>query len=116
MNKTLKDHSARSGGDPGRHGLICRRVCNRTLRSLIKRTSLFPTLLCWRRPQNHLINYQQLPQIFKRSSRPSGSVGFVHENYVDQPVDDVALMRGVINGMMNALGDQHSSYMDPEFC
>jgi len=38
----------------------------------------------------------------------------VHENYVDQPVDDVALMRGAINGMMNALGDQHSSYMDPE--
>ncbi len=38
----------------------------------------------------------------------------VHENYVDQPVDDTALMRGAINGMMNALGDQHSSYMDPE--
>ena len=38
----------------------------------------------------------------------------VHENYVDQPVDDVALMRGAINGMMNALGDQHSSYMNPE--
>jgi carboxyl-terminal processing protease len=38
----------------------------------------------------------------------------VHENYVDQPVDDVALMRGAINGMMNALGDQHSSYMDPK--
>jgi carboxyl-terminal processing protease len=38
----------------------------------------------------------------------------VHENYVDQPVDDIALMRGAINGMMNALGDQHSSYMDPQ--
>ncbi|GMV34679.1 S41 family peptidase [Chloroflexi bacterium CFX5] len=38
----------------------------------------------------------------------------VHENYVDQPVDDVALMRGAIDGMMQALGDQHSSYMDPE--
>jgi len=38
----------------------------------------------------------------------------VHENYVDQPVDDVALMRGAISGMMNALGDQHSSYMDPK--
>lgn len=38
----------------------------------------------------------------------------VHENYVDQPVDDVALMRGAISGMMDALGDQHSSYMDPE--
>lgn len=38
----------------------------------------------------------------------------VHENFVDQPVDDVALMRGAIRGMMDALGDQHSSYMDPE--
>ena len=38
----------------------------------------------------------------------------VHENYVDQPVDDVALMRGAIDGMMQALGDQHSTYMDPE--
>ena len=38
----------------------------------------------------------------------------VHENYVDQPVDDVALMRGAINGLMEALGDEHSSYMNPE--
>ncbi len=38
----------------------------------------------------------------------------VHENFVDQPVDDVALMRGAINGMMQALGDKHSSYMDPQ--
>ena len=38
----------------------------------------------------------------------------VHENYVDQPVDDIALMRGAISGMMSALGDEHSTYMDPE--
>ena len=38
----------------------------------------------------------------------------VHQNFVDQPVDDVALMRGAIDGMMQALGDQHSTYMDPE--
>ncbi len=38
----------------------------------------------------------------------------VHENYVDQPVDDVELMRGAISGMMNALGDQHSTYMSPK--
>lgn len=37
----------------------------------------------------------------------------VHEQYVDQPVDDVALMRGAINGMLASLGDQHTSYMDP---
>ncbi|MFZ6026078.1 MAG: S41 family peptidase [Chloroflexota bacterium] len=38
----------------------------------------------------------------------------VHEEYVDQPVDDEALMRGAIKGMLEALGDQHSSYMDPQ--
>jgi carboxyl-terminal processing protease len=38
----------------------------------------------------------------------------VNKIYVDQPVDQVALMRGAIKGMMEALGDQHSSYMDPE--
>lgn len=37
----------------------------------------------------------------------------VHEQYVDQPVNDEALMQGAIRGMMDALGDQHSSYMDP---
>jgi carboxyl-terminal processing protease len=38
----------------------------------------------------------------------------IHRDYVDQPVDDVALMRGAIRGMMDALGDPHSSYMDPD--
>jgi carboxyl-terminal processing protease len=38
----------------------------------------------------------------------------VHEQFVDQPVDDEALMRGAISGMLNALGDEHSSYMDPD--
>jgi carboxyl-terminal processing protease len=37
----------------------------------------------------------------------------VHDKYVDQPVDDTALMRGAIKGMLEALGDQHTSYMDP---
>jgi carboxyl-terminal processing protease len=40
--------------------------------------------------------------------------GIVHDEYVDQPVDDLALMRGAISGMLNALGDEHSSYMDPK--
>ncbi len=38
----------------------------------------------------------------------------VHEKYVDQPVDDVVLMRGAISGMLKALGDEHTSYLDPE--
>ncbi len=38
----------------------------------------------------------------------------VHEEYVDQPLDDEVLMQGAIDGMMEALGDRHSSYMTPE--
>ncbi len=38
----------------------------------------------------------------------------VHDQYVDQPVDDTALMRGAIRGMLDSLGDQHTSYMDPD--
>lgn len=38
----------------------------------------------------------------------------VVESYVDQPVDQEAMMRGAINGMLDALGDQHTSYMDPD--
>jgi carboxyl-terminal processing protease len=37
----------------------------------------------------------------------------VHEQFVDQPIDDVALMRGAIRGMMEALGDKQTFYMDP---
>jgi carboxyl-terminal processing protease len=37
----------------------------------------------------------------------------IHEDFVDQPVDDRALMQGAISGMMEALGDEHSSYMPP---
>ena len=37
----------------------------------------------------------------------------VHDKYVDQPVDDEILMRGAIKGMLEALGDEHSAYMDP---
>jgi carboxyl-terminal processing protease len=38
----------------------------------------------------------------------------VHELYIDQPVDDEAMMQGAIRGLMDSLGDQHSSYMDPD--
>ncbi len=37
----------------------------------------------------------------------------VHDKYVSQPLDDQALMRGAIKGMMDSLGDAHSTYMDP---
>lgn len=38
----------------------------------------------------------------------------VHEKFVDQPLDDEALMRGAIRGMLDALGDPHTGYMDPD--
>ncbi len=38
----------------------------------------------------------------------------IHQEYVSQPVDDTKLMQGAINGMVNSLGDAHSTYMDPQ--
>jgi carboxyl-terminal processing protease len=38
----------------------------------------------------------------------------IHSQYVDQPVDDTKLMEGAIRGMMESLGDPHSTYMDPQ--
>lgn len=40
--------------------------------------------------------------------------GLVNQMYVDQPVNQRALMRGAIKGMMEALDDQHTSYLDPK--
>ena len=38
----------------------------------------------------------------------------VHESYVEQPVDDVQLMRGAIRGMLESLGDPYTAYMTPD--
>jgi carboxyl-terminal processing protease len=38
----------------------------------------------------------------------------IHKQFVDQPVDDVSLMRGAISGILDSLGDEHTSYMDPD--
>lgn len=38
----------------------------------------------------------------------------VDDQFVDQPVDQEAMMRGAIKGMLDSLGDQHTSYMDPD--
>ncbi len=37
----------------------------------------------------------------------------IHTKYVDQPVNDTTLIQGAINGMMQSLGDEHSTYMSP---
>ena len=38
----------------------------------------------------------------------------VHDQYVKQPVDNEMLMRGAISGMLESLGDPHTSYFQPE--
>ncbi|GAB4462438.1 MAG: S41 family peptidase [Anaerolineales bacterium] len=38
----------------------------------------------------------------------------VHSQYVNQPVDDTLLMQGAIRGMMEAVGDDYTYYMDPK--
>jgi carboxyl-terminal processing protease len=38
----------------------------------------------------------------------------VHQDYVDQPVDDTLLMQGAISGMMQSLGDAHTLYLSPQ--
>ena len=38
----------------------------------------------------------------------------VNEQYVDQPLDKAKLIGGAIRGMIDSIGDEHSSYMDPE--
>ena len=38
----------------------------------------------------------------------------VHDQFVEQPLDDETLMRGAIDGMLESLDDPHTSYMDPE--
>ncbi len=38
----------------------------------------------------------------------------VHREYADQPVDDLALMRGALRGMLESLGDPHTGYLTPE--
>jgi carboxyl-terminal processing protease len=58
---------------------------------------------------------------------PAGNPGFnelfrpffqawdiVHNQYLEQPVDDTLLMQGAIKGMMDSLGDPYTGYMDPE--
>ena len=37
----------------------------------------------------------------------------VKDYYVDQPVNEELMMQGAIRGMMESLGDEHTSYLDP---
>jgi carboxyl-terminal processing protease len=37
----------------------------------------------------------------------------VHKEFVNQPVNDETLMQGAIRGMLDSLGDQHTTYLSP---
>jgi carboxyl-terminal processing protease len=55
------------------------------------------------------------PEKLQTTFRPFWEAwGIIHKQYADQPVDDVTLMRGAIRGMLQSLGDPHTSYMTPE--
>ncbi len=54
------------------------------------------------------------PQDLEELFRPFWqSWDVVKEFYVDQPVDEELMMRGAIRGMLESLGDEHTSYLDP---
>lgn len=38
----------------------------------------------------------------------------IHEQYLEQPVDDDKLIQGALRGMMESLEDPYTAYMDPE--
>ena len=52
-----------------------------------------------------------LPELFKPFWQ---AWDLVHQEYVNQPVNDLNMMRGAIRGMLASLGDAHTSYMNPE--
>jgi carboxyl-terminal processing protease len=53
---------------------------------------------------------EELKQLFQPFWQ---SWDLVHQQYVNQPVDDTKLMQGAIKGMLDSLGDPHTTYMDP---
>jgi carboxyl-terminal processing protease len=54
---------------------------------------------------------QDLQELFKPFWQ---SWDLVKGYYVDQPVNQELMMQGAIRGMLQSLGDQHTSYLDPE--
>ena len=73
---------------------------------------------------DNFVPHSQNPTTDQQSSTPDNvqslftpfweAWNIVHNQYVDQPVDDVKLMQGAIRGMMDALGDKQTFYMEPQ--
>jgi carboxyl-terminal processing protease len=54
------------------------------------------------------------PRKVRKSFAPFWEVWqLVHTRYFERPVDDTVLFEGAINGMLAALGDQHTRYLSP---
>lgn len=73
--------------------------------------TLLPALAPTLSPDTQAATPQDLQTLFKPFWE---AWQIIHAQYVDQPVDDTKLMEGAINGMMQSLGDPHSTYMDPQ--
>lgn len=57
-------------------------------------------------------NESRIPEVYMT---PLNNVwGIVHQQYLNQPVNDDLLVRGAIRGLMESLNDPYSSYMDSE--
>ena len=66
-------------------------------------------------PVQEIIDQAGTPQDLEELFRPFWqSWDVVKEYYVDQPVDQELMMRGAIRGMLESLGDEHTSYLDPQ--
>jgi len=93
-------------------------------RHALAQTSIFPGFTDSPHPQIAVQPTTVAPTNDQNSSTPDDvqnlftpfweAWNLIHERYVDQPVDDVALMRGAISGMMKAVGDDYTYYMDPQ--
>lgn len=82
-----------------------------TTADLIRDLPGFPSTGDYLPPTNHVeFDPDSLESLFEPFWE---SWDIVHEYYIDQPLDETDLMRGAIRGMLDSLGDQHTSYMDP---
>ncbi len=66
-------------------------------------------------PSNSVEQNTATPEELQKTFAPFWQAwDLIHQEFVDQPVDDQKLMRGAIKGMLESLGDPHTAYLDPE--
>lgn len=60
-------------------------------------------------------DFGDTPEDLKETFEPFWQAwNLVMADYVDQPVDQELMMQSAIRGMLEGLGDKHTSYLDPE--